>query len=78
MKCYIKENENGEIVIIQEVKEIEDVFEIETLPIHKSIWIEHYVGKPLEEGVHFRLSETMIDYDTFQLVAYPMLHSTEL
>jgi len=78
MKSYIKENENGDIIIIQEVDGIKDLFEIETLPIHKSIWIEHYFGKSLEEEIHFRLSETIIDDNTFQLVAYPMIHSTDL
>ena len=74
MKSYIKENENGEIVLVQEIDGLDESIEIETLPIHKSIWTEYHINQFLEEEVHFRLSEDMIEEDTFQLVAYPIVH----
>lgn len=74
MKCYLREKENGEISLIQEVDGLDEPCEIETLPIHKSIWSEYHMNQLLEEEIHFRLSEDMIEEDIFQLVAYPIVH----
>ena len=73
MRCYLKETEKGDIILVEVPNQENELFEIETLPIHKNIWIDNYMGEALEEEIHFRLSETMIDDETFQLVAYPIL-----
>jgi len=73
MKCYLKETENGDILLVEIPNQIDEIFEIETHPIHKNIWIDNYMGQIIEEETHFRLSEDMIDEDTFQLTAYPII-----
>jgi len=73
MKCTIRVTENDEVLLVEIPNQLEEIFEIETHPIHKNIWIDNYMGQILEEEIHFRLSEDIIDEDTFQLTAYPVI-----
>ena len=73
MNCIVKENDKGEIYLL-EISKDDNEFIINTEPLHYKIWKDNYLDKFVEENVEFRISENLIYENTYQLVALPVIH----
>lgn len=78
MKCTVKQNEQGEVTLVSNFDDSGEVLVIETLPIHKNIWVDNYLDEVVVEEENFRISEDLIGEETFHLVAYPIIHCKEI
>ena len=74
MKYQVLENEKGEIYLHEISNVTENVFMIETLPIHYNIWKENCLNMVVKEKENFQILEEMINEETFQLIALPIIN----
>lgn len=82
MKHILKQNENGDFIIIEESFDEQPDFLYTTLLEHKEIWnknfmkdIDVFKGVSLILDNDFSLTETQIDDETYQVIANPIIKS---
>ena len=82
MKHILKQNENGDFIIIEESFTEQPDFLYTTLLEHKEIWnknfmkdIDVFKGVSLILDNDFSLTETQIDDETYQVIANPIIKS---
>lgn len=82
MKHILKQNENGDFIIIEESFDEQPDFLYTTLLEHKEIWNKNFMknvdvfkGVSLILDNDFSLTETQIDDETYQVIANPIIKS---
>jgi hypothetical protein len=82
MKHILKQNENGDFIIIEESFDEQPDFLYTTLLEHKEIWNKNFIkdvdvfkGVSLILDNDFSLTETQIDDETYQVIANPIIKS---
>ena len=82
MKHILKQNENGDYIIIEESFDEQPDFLYTTLLEHKEIWNKNFIkdvdvfkGVSLILDNDFSLTETQIDDETYQVIANPIIKS---
>jgi hypothetical protein len=82
MKHILKQNENGDFIIIEESFTEQPDFLYTTLLEHKEIWNKNFIkdvdvfkGVSLILDNDFSLTETQIDDETYQVIANPIIKS---
>ena len=82
MKHILKQNENGDFIIIEESFDEQPDFLYTTLLEHKEIWTKNFIkdvdvlmGVSLILDNDFSLTETQIDDETYQVIANPIIKS---
>ena len=82
MKHILKQNENGDFIIIEECFDEQPDFLYTTLLEHKEIWNKNFIkdvdvfkGVSLILDNDFSLTETQIDDETYQVIANPIIKS---
>ena len=80
MKHILKQNENGDFIIIEESFDEQPDFLYTTLLEHKEIWNKNFIkdvdvfkGVSLILDNDFSLTETQIDDETYQVIANPII-----
>jgi len=80
MKHILKQNENGDFIIIEESFDEQPDFLYTTLLEHKEIWNKNFMkdvdvfnGVSLILDNDFSLTETQIDDETYQVIANPII-----
>lgn len=82
MKHILKQNKNGDFIIIEESFDEQPDFLYTTLLEHKEIWNKNFIkdvdvfkGVSLILDNDFSLTETQIDDETYQVIANPIIKS---
>jgi len=82
MKHILKQNENGDFIIIEESFAEQPDFLYTTSLEHKEIWNKNFMkdvdvfnGVSLILDNDFSLTETQIDDETYQVIANPIIKS---
>jgi len=82
MKHILKQNKNGDFIIIEESFDEQPDFLYTTLLEHKEIWNKNFMkdvdvfnGVSLILDNDFSLTETQIDDETYQVIANPIIKS---
>ena len=82
MKHILKQNENGDFIMIEESFDEQPDFLYTTLLEHKEIWNKNFIkdvdvfkGVSLILDNDFSLTETQIDDETYQVIANPIIKS---
>ena len=82
MKHILKQNENGDFIIIEESFDEQPDFLYTTLLEHKEIWNKNFIkdvdvfkGVSIILDNDFSLTETQIDDETYQVIANPIIKS---
>lgn len=82
MKHILKQNENGDFIIIEKSFDEQPDFLYTTLLEHKEIWNKNFMkdvdvfkGVSLILDNDFSLTETQIDDETYQVIANPIIKS---
>jgi hypothetical protein len=82
MKHILKQNENGDFIIIEKSFDEQPDFLYTTLLEHKEIWNKNFIkdvdvfkGVSLILDNDFSLTETQIDDETYQVIANPIIKS---